>query len=139
MINYTRAALGLLVPLIPLPLGAAAEIVTLRVRAADCARLIAHEPAPDVAYRPGVDVRGRAVVPADLPESAPLDLAQGLPVYLDVPVVLPESRRDHGAEAGLGVVELWREGGVWRAYLNGWPLAPEAEADLRAACAEAER
>jgi hypothetical protein len=135
LVNFTRAALALIALAVPLPLGAAAETITLRLRRADCVRLVAHRPAPDVAHQPGVDVHGRAVAPADLPESAPLDLAEGLPVYLDVPLALPEARRGYGAEAGLGVVELWREGGAWRAYHNGWPLDPDVEAGLRAACA----
>lgn len=33
----------------------------------DCRRLIAHQPADDVAYKPGVDAYGRPVTPADLP------------------------------------------------------------------------
>jgi hypothetical protein len=33
----------------------------------DCRRLIAHEPADNVAYKAGVDAYGRPVVPADLP------------------------------------------------------------------------
>ncbi|MCR9221915.1 MAG: hypothetical protein NXI21_16945 [Alphaproteobacteria bacterium] len=52
------------------------QAVRVRITEADCRRLLAHRPAPDVAYRPGVDVRGRAVAPADLPGST--DLADRL-------------------------------------------------------------
>lgn len=138
---WPRAALALLLLAALLPLAAAAETVAVQMRREDCARLTVpgpmHKPAPDVAYRPGLDVHGQAVAPADLPGSAPLDLADGLPVYLDVPIDLPDRRRAYGAEAGLGIVELWREGGRWRAYLNGWPLGGDAEAALQAACAAA--
>ncbi|MGQ0664330.1 MAG: hypothetical protein ACT4P2_12265 [Pseudomonadota bacterium] len=44
----------------------AAAAQTVSVTAADCRRLVRHQPAPDVAFRPGVDVRGRPVAPADL-------------------------------------------------------------------------
>lgn len=42
---------------------------TITVTATDCQRLVAHQPAADVAYKPGVDVNGNAVAPADLPGS----------------------------------------------------------------------
>jgi hypothetical protein len=42
---------------------------TVRIPTADCAALVAHRPAPDVAYKPGVDAHGDRVDPADLPGS----------------------------------------------------------------------
>ncbi len=64
---------------------AAAELVV--ISRADCARVVAHEPAPDVAYRPGVDTRGRAVAPADLDDNVSLDLdADDIVVDIAVPL-----------------------------------------------------
>ncbi|MDA0703364.1 MAG: hypothetical protein O3A96_09040 [Proteobacteria bacterium] len=42
---------------------AAAEVTVARD---DCAQVVRHEPAADVAYRPGEDAKARAVAPADL-------------------------------------------------------------------------
>lgn len=53
---------------VALALPAAAETV-VRLPRQDCAELVAHRPAPDVAYRPGVDAHGGSVAPADLPGS----------------------------------------------------------------------
>ncbi|MBP5855544.1 hypothetical protein KAJ83_00875 [Marivibrio halodurans] len=48
------------------------EAVRIVVSAADCRRLIPHEPSPDVTYQPGVDAHGDPVAPADLPGSTVL-------------------------------------------------------------------
>ncbi len=42
----------------------------------DCARLVPHEPAADVAYQAGMDVHGNSVAPADLPGSVEIDLPE---------------------------------------------------------------
>ena len=44
-----------------------ARASTITVTAADCQRLIRHQPSADVAYTPGVDAKGNPVAPADLP------------------------------------------------------------------------
>ena len=75
---------------------------TITVTAEDCARLVEHVPAPDVAYVPGVDVHGNPVAGPDvndtsallgaIPETFELNLAftpSGLPASLgnsDIPV-----------------------------------------------------
>ena len=63
---YLAPALFLLAAALAAPPAAAHEKATVAITRADCARLVAHRPAPDVAYQPGVDVYGREVVPADL-------------------------------------------------------------------------
>ncbi len=65
--------------------GTAAEHPALT--AADCARIVAHEPAPDVAYRPGVDAEGNAVTPAGLEDNVTLDI-DGAGVRVDIAVPL---------------------------------------------------
>ncbi len=50
--------------LAPTQSGLAAETVV--ITRSDCARLVKHVPAPDVAYKAGEDAYGRPVVPADL-------------------------------------------------------------------------
>lgn len=57
--------------LLTIPEGsAAAEQRVVWIKKADCAWLVKHEPAPDIAYQPGVDVHGRPVAPADLDASS---------------------------------------------------------------------
>ncbi len=68
-----------------LPATAAAETVPIDFD--DCARIVAHVPAPDVAYRPGVDVDGNAVAPADLDDVGRLDL-DGEDVVVEIAVPL---------------------------------------------------
>lgn len=46
-----------------------ADEAKVTVSRQDCARLVRHVPAADVAYQPGVGVKGRKVAPADLPGS----------------------------------------------------------------------
>lgn len=55
--------LAILAAVCPSGFAAAAEAVVSRD---DCAQVVRHEPAADVAYRPGEDAQVRAVAPADL-------------------------------------------------------------------------
>lgn len=59
----------------------------LVISPADCARIVRHVPAPDVAYQPGVDVNGNAVVDADLDDGTKLDL-NGEDIAIDIAVPL---------------------------------------------------
>ena len=52
-----RVALSVLSVALLAAAPAAAELVV--ISRADCARVVAHVPAPDVAYRPDIDARGR--------------------------------------------------------------------------------
>ena len=125
---------ALLLPFLPLLAGgAAAADAPLRVAAADCARLVRHVPAPDVAYRPGVDVYGRPVVPADLdsPEvSIPDTVLILITLDLQERFGIPANSVLFEGNAGIGVVAV--EGD--RVTFNGRELTdPEARA-LAAAC-----
>lgn len=100
----------------------------------DCARIIAHKPAPDVEYKPGVDAAGRPVAPADLPGSAIID-APGkiiIPLTLDVADLfsLPEGV---AGEAGIGTIEYDIMSG--RLEFNGQQLTDPQMAAISAACA----
>lgn len=76
------AALGLCV----LASTAQAQDVTIIVTAKDCARLLRHQPAADVAYQPGIGVKGRKVAPADLPGSG--NTLNILPDVLEIPITI---------------------------------------------------
>ena len=80
MLRWLSVSLAVL-----LPATAAAEYVPITPD--DCARIVAHVPAPDVAYRPGVDVDGNAVAPADLDDVGRLDL-DGEDVVVEIAVPL---------------------------------------------------
>jgi hypothetical protein len=63
---------------------AAHEEVTVAITRADCARLVEHVPASDVAYQPGVDVHGREVVPADLNGGIRIELPETILIPIEV-------------------------------------------------------
>jgi hypothetical protein len=115
-----------------------AAVATTRVAItrADCARLVAHVPGPDVAYEPGVDVYGREVAPADLggaprielPETILIDIEIDLQARFGIPV--DPTLYDPDAEVGEVV---YRDG---RFTFNGQPLQDEAQAELAARCQE---
>lgn len=114
--------------------GAPAHAQTITVTGSDCARLVQHQPAPDVAYRPGVDVRGRPVASADLnptpqirvPETITFDIAVDLRrfgVSRTSPLYEPNLR--------LGTVTVGKDG---RVYYDGQPLGDAENAALAEAC-----
>jgi hypothetical protein len=102
----------------------------------DCARLVVHHPAPNVAYQPGVDVQGRPVVPADLPGSnppiaTPEEIAVDITVELRRQFGIPANSALYKPEAAIGTVVVKPDGS---ATFNGQPLtSPEAQA-LSALC-----
>jgi hypothetical protein len=101
---------------------APSQAQTLTIRKDDCARLVQHFPAPDVAYAPGVDVRGRPVAPADLPGTGRIDVPDT--ITFDVAVDLrryglPPFSPLFQPNVPLGQVTVERDG---RAYFNGQPL-----------------
>ncbi len=63
---------------------AAHEKATVAITRADCARLVAHVPGPDVAYQPGVDVYGREVAPADLGGAPRIELPETIFIAIEV-------------------------------------------------------
>ena len=124
---------------------AAAERVA--IADADCARVVAHSPAPDVAYRPGVDVEGRAVAPADLADNVDPGIdAGGVAVEIAVPLrAFPGVPGDEAkfiaeggaidrfeATASIGAVTV--RGGL--VYFNGRLISSPERELLAAACRE---
>ena len=97
----------------------------------DCARLVPHEPAADVAYQPGVDVHGKAVAPADLPGSVQVDLPE---IYVFDLVIRPlDDEEFEETGLNLGRVRVPPDG---RASFNGKPLQSESQAELSRRCQE---
>lgn len=114
---------------------AAREGGGLAIAREDCAWLVAHHPAPDVAYQPGVDVRGQEVAPADL-NGSDIELPEVLVIDLTVDLAdrlgIPADPDNFQAELEIGTVEL-RDG---RVYLNDEPIGDEAQAALAVQCRE---
>jgi len=116
---------------------AGAQQRNVTVSSADCARLVRHEPAADVAYRPGADVHGRPVAPADLGGGTQI----ALPDRFTIPITVDMAERLgippagsgalHGGEIAIGTVEVGADG---RAKFNGQPLQSDEAAALAAAC-----
>ncbi len=117
------------------PSAALADSVVIISRG-DCARLTAHQPAPDVTYQPGVDARGRQVAPADLPGSnppiaVPDEIAIDITVEIQKRFGIPADSALYKPEARVGTVVVKPDGS---ATFNGQPLtSPEARA-LAALC-----
>ncbi len=130
--SLTASLSLLLVAAIP----ASAADAILRMTQADCKRLVAHRPAPDVAYQPGIDVRGHAVAPAEPEGDISIQPSENLliPIELDLFERLGSGPGHPAVEARvlIGTIEL-RDG---RAYFNGRPLEDAGEAELAAKCRE---
>ena len=111
-------------------------ITTVAITRADCARLVAHVPAPDVAYRPGVDVYGRAVVPADLGGAPRIELPETILIDIEIDLQarfgIPADPTQYDPDAEVGEV-AYRDG---RFTFNGQPLQDQAQAELAARCQE---
>ncbi len=92
---------------------AAHEKATVAITRADCARLVAHVPAPDVAYRPGVDVYGREVVPADLGGAPRIELPKTILINIEIDLLqrfgIPANPALYDADAEVGEV-AYRDG-----------------------------
>ena len=107
------------------------------VKPQDCRRLVAHEPADDVAYKPGVDAYGRPVKPADLPGTQVIkapnkitfnityDALKGLGLSEETSSLL-------SGEASIGEVSYDISKG--RLEFNGQPLSDPEIAALALAC-----
>lgn len=113
---------------------AQAKKVEATVTRADCANVVQHQPAADVAYQPGVDVNGDSVAPADLNGGFKV----AVPETISIPIVIDLAEKYGTAkpkgpvmgETSFGKV-VWRDGKAW---YNGQPLHDKSEADLVAAC-----
>ena len=77
-------AAGFAISTVASPVTAAEPVIIISKN--DCARLVTHQPSPDVTYKPGVDVNGRPVVPADLPGSAQITVPEDIAIDLTVDV-----------------------------------------------------
>ena len=131
---YLVPALFLLVAALAAPPAAAHEKATVAITRADCARLVAHRPAPDVAYQPGVDVYGREVVPADLGGAPRIELPETILIDIEIDLLqrsgIPATPALYDADAEVGEV-AYRDG---RFTFNGQPLQDQAQAELAARC-----
>ncbi len=115
---------------------AAHENATVAITRADCTRLVAHVPDPDVAYRPGVDVYGREVAPADLGGAPRIEPPETILIDIEIDLLqrfgIPANPALYDANAEVGEV-AYRDG---RFTFNGQPLQDEAQAQLAARCQE---
>ncbi len=111
-----------------------AAITRVAITRADCARLVAHVPRPDVAYRPGVDVYGREVATADLGGAPRIELPKTILINIEIDLLqrfgIPANPALYDADAEVGEV-AYRDG---RFTFNGQPLQDEAQAELAARC-----
>ena len=116
-----------------------AAITRVAITRADCARLVAHVPAPDVAYRPGVDVYGREVAPADLGGAPRIELPETILIDIEIDLQarfgIPADSTQYDPDAEVGEV-AYRDG---RFTFNGQPLQDEAQTELAARCQEIDR
>ncbi|MEE8505058.1 MAG: hypothetical protein V3S40_02430 [Kiloniellales bacterium] len=113
---------------------AAHESLQVTITKADCARLVEHVPAPDVAYQPGVDVYGDPVAPAHAGGGTPIELPETIVIDVEVDLFqrfgIPVDPTRYDADAEVGEV-VYRDG---RFTFNGQPLHSEAQAELAARC-----
>ncbi len=111
-------------------------MATVTITKADCARLVAHVPGPDVAYRPGVDVYGREVAPANLGGAPRIETPETILIDIEIDLQArfgtPENEVLFDPDAEVGEV-AYRDG---RFTFNGQPLLDEAQAELAARCQE---
>ena len=110
--------------------------ISVAITRADCARLVAHVPDPDVAYRPGVDAHGREVVPADLGGAPRIELPETILIDIEIDLLarfgIPANPVLYDPDAEVGEV-AYRDG---RFTFNGQPLQDQAQAELAARCQE---
>jgi hypothetical protein len=112
-----------------------AEAQTVAIRAADCAQLVRHVTAANVAFDPGLDLQGRPVAPADLDGGVKIEL----PGEFSIPITV-DLQKSFGIPVDpnlfqtqnftVGVV-TWEKG---KGYFNGQPLQSEQSAKLAALC-----
>ncbi len=106
----------------------------VRVPTQDCASLVVHSPAPDVAFKPGVDAHGNKVAPADLagsrfhfeaPETVEFDISFN-------PLKGPAARQFRRSELVIGRIEYDLNTG--EATFNGQLLSDPELAELARKC-----
>lgn len=140
-----RPSIALLIRF-PVPLFLAALLAASQARAhekdtpvvtisrADCARLVEHVPAPDVAYQPGVDAYGRAVVPAELDGGTAIQTPETLHIPIEIDLLdrfgIPAHPGLYESDIPIGEV-VYQNG---RLSFNGQPLQDDAAAELSRRC-----
>ena len=101
---------------------------------ADCARLVEHVPAADVAYQPGVDAYGREVVSADLNGGTQFPVPETLHIRIEIDLLdrfgIPANPDLYESDIPLGEV-VYQNG---RLSFNGQPLQDETAAELSRRC-----
>ena len=116
------------------PARAHEEKVEVAITRADCARLVEHVPAPDVAYQPGVDAYGRAVAPADLNGGTTIQVPETLHIPIEIDLQqrlgIPANPALYETDIPIGEV-VYRNG---RLTFEGRPLQDEAAAELSRRC-----
>ncbi len=130
---------------VPVPLFLAALLAAAPARAhdqkaevtitrADCARLVEHVPAPDLAYQPGVDAYGRAVAPAELNSAAQIQAPETLHIPIEIDLFdrfgIPANPALYESDIPIGEV-IYRDD---RLTFEGQPLQDEAAAELSRRC-----
>ncbi len=140
IIAYLAPALFLLVAALAATQAVAHEKkATVAIARANCARLVAHVPDPDVAYQPGVDVYGREVAPADLGGAPRIELPETILIDIEIDLLqrfgIPANPVLYDPDAEVGEV-AYRDG---RFTFNGQPLQDQAQAELAARCQEVVR
>jgi len=84
-----------------------------------CQELTAYQPSDDVNYEPGKDIRGHDVVPADVDNSAQIEMLETIDLAITVDQAaqlgLP-TNVPYKAEAYIGAVSVKKDGSV---YFNG--------------------
>lgn len=134
MVNPIRVPLFVAALLAAAPVPAHEKKAEVTITRADCARLVAHIPASDVAYKPGVDAYGRTVAPADLDGGAQFPVPETLHIPIEIDLLdrfgIPAHPDLYESDIPLGEV-VYRNG---RLSFNGQPLQNEAAAELSRRC-----
>lgn len=134
MVNPIRVPLFVAALLAAAPVPAHEKKSEVTITRTDCARLVAHIPAADVAYQPGVDAYGRAVAPADLNGGTQIPVPETLHIPIEIDLLdrfgIPAHPDLYESDIPLGEV-VYRNG---RLSFNGQPLQNEAAAELSRRC-----
>lgn len=113
--------------------GTGAKGSAAKVSKAECSRIVAHAPAPDVAYKPGVDARGRKVAPADASGANPIAIPDEITIDIGVDLDKKYGLGSGGKYTGEGTVgKVVVKGG--RVFWNDKPLDQNDQSALAEAC-----
>lgn len=116
--------------------GAGAKGSAVKVSKAECSRIVAHTPAPDVAYKPGVDARGRKVAPADAYGANPITIPDEITIDIGIDLEKKYGLGAGGKFTGEGTVgKVVVKGG--RVFWNDKALDQNDQSALAEACRKA--